>query len=337
MRDARSIVAMSWRRRVADHRRRCRACGVPRVAGMRTSSGHDLRVRDAVSVVSGAMIMVVRQGEMPAEIDRAGGIDLTGQPDLDSPAKKGWTRATCLVTLFSPTEDGVTNGSARLPRPAVIYGVGTVRFAVAGLVVAVLGADTSILGVPGAGLPEPVVSVLRFSTLLGICTVAYLSAPSTVRPDTRDPSLSEVGWAVALSLYLLRYAVAFSAMFSSLDLGDSLFAGGGNLFSAVQYAIAVLGFALASILRSRTPVSYAALAGVTAIVVCLPFAVGAPLIAAATAHPATRPVIDLGLLVVLIPALLWLARHRIATGLLCPAATAAVTNEPIDRGDAHEH
>lgn len=99
----------------------------------------------------------------------------------------------------------------------------------------------------------------------------------------------------------------------------------------------MLGFALASILRSRTPVSYAALAGVTAIVVCLPFAVGAPLIAAATAHPATRPVIDLGLLVVLIPALLWLARHRIATGLLCLVATAAVTNEPIDRGDAHEH
>ena len=95
-------------------------------------------------------------------------------------------------------------------------------------------------------------------------------------------------------------------MFSSLDLSDSVFAGGGALLSAVQYAIAVLGFALAGTLQSRATATYAPLTGVAAIVVCLPLAVCAPLLAAATAHPVTRPVIDLALLVLLIPALLWL-------------------------------
>ena len=225
-------------------------------------------------------------------------------------------------------------------RYALATRVGAVLLAAAGLVVAVPSAATPIPGAPVAGHPEPVVSVLALITLLGICAVVYLSAPSPVRPDTRDPALPELSWMVALPFYLLTYAVAFSAMFSSLDLSDSVFAGGGNLLSAIQYAIAVLGFALAGIVRSRAPAVWAPLAGVTAVVVCLPLAVGAPLLAAATAHPDTRPVIDLALLVVLIPALLWLARHRTATRLLCPATTAAATaatGEPTDEGDVHDH
>lgn len=222
-------------------------------------------------------------------------------------------------------------------RYALATRVGAVLLAVAGLVVAVLGAATPIVGASSAAHPEPVVSVLAFITLLGICAVTYLSAPSSERPDTRDSALPELSWVVALPFYLLTYAVAFSAMFSSLDLSDSVFAGGGNLLSAVQYAIAVLGFALAGILRSRTPAVWAPLGGVAAIVVCLPLAVGAPLIAAATAPAVTRPVIDLALLVLLIPALLWLARHRIATRLLCPDTTPADPSASTDKGDEHDH
>lgn len=124
MSSAVSIVPMTRRRAL-----RAIAAGVglaafPALLGCAPAPDKKFASGTGVSVASGAVVMVIRHGEKPAKTDTAGGIDLTGRPDLHSLTKQGWTRAAYLVDLFSPTGDGVTDGSARLPRPAVIYASG---------------------------------------------------------------------------------------------------------------------------------------------------------------------------------------------------------------------
>jgi len=72
------------------------------------------------SAAPGSVIMVIRHGEKPAKTDTAGGIDLTGQPDIHSLTTQGWTRAAYLPDLFATDSAGQT----RLPRPNVIYASG---------------------------------------------------------------------------------------------------------------------------------------------------------------------------------------------------------------------
>jgi hypothetical protein len=191
--------------------------------------------------------------------------------------------------------------------------------------VAVLSDVAPDPGAPGGGHPAPVASVLVLITVLGFCPTIYLSAAGTAPRDSRDWALPKVSWPVALPFYLLGYALAAIGLYSSLSSSDSLFVSGGDPLSAIQYAVAVLGFAVVGILRSRATSVHAPLSAAAATVLCLPLGVSALLLARSATRPLTVPVIELALMVVLIPALGCLAHQRSATA---PLATVAATVAP---------
>lgn len=203
--------------------------------------------------------------------------------------------------------------------------VGVVLLAVAAVVVAVSAAVAPGPGPAAAASSEALVAALGLVTLLGFCPAIWLSAPTPSRRDTRDRALPKLVWAVALPFYLLTYGLVFTAMYVSLSSDDSVFVSAGDPRSAIGYAIAVLGFAVMGTVRSRATSVYAALAASAATALCLPLALDGVLLAWATDQPGAAQSIALALMVLLIPALLGLARHRAATPPLAPLAQAAAT------------
>lgn len=193
---------------------------------------------------------------------------------------------------------------------------GTVLLAVAGVAV-----------VTWAALPRPdstaVVAGLALVTLLGFCPAIYLSAPTPSRRDTRDQSLPKLRWPVAVPLYLLAYTLAFTGLNLSLNIHHSVFVGAGDPRSVIAYTITILGFAVVGTLRSRAPSAYAALAASVAATLSLPLALGGLLLPKPDYLPETGPVLQLVLLAVLIPTLLWLAHHRATTAPL-PSVPVAI-------------
>lgn len=193
--------------------------------------------------------------------------------------------------------------------------IGAVALGSAGLVVTV---TVTLAPNPAttADHADPVVAGLALVTLLGFCPAIHQSAPTPSRRDTRAQSRPKLSWPIALPLYLLAYALAFTGLDLSLNSHDSVFVGAGDPRSVINYAIAMLGFAVVGTLRSRAPSAYAAAAATT---LCLPLALSGLLLPTPADQPVTGPVLDLVLAVVLIPTLLWLAHHRATTTPLLTA------------------
>lgn len=244
---------------------------------------------------------------------------------LGSPPGQGG--ALAVATLVVCVAAVLTWGAFALHYMAATR-VGVVALAVAAVVVAVTAA---VAPSPGSVAPissEVVVAVLGLVTLFGVCPTIWLSAPTPSRRDTRDRALPQLSWSVAMPFYLLAYALAFTGLHVSLSTDDSVFVGAGDPLSVIGYAIAVLGFAVVGTLRSRATSAYTALGASAATALCLPLALGGVLLTAATDQPGTVQRLDLALMVVLIPALLWLARHRAATTPLDTLDRAAATTAP---------
>lgn len=213
--------------------------------------------------------------------------------------------------------------------------VGSVLLAVAALAVAVSAIVAPGPTAPGLAHAEALVSALVLITLLGFCSAIYLSSKTFVRRDkrdraqrrvswagdTRDRTLPKLGWPVALPYFLLAYGLGFTGLYLSLAADDSVFIGAGDPLSAIGYATAVLGFAVAGTLRSRESSAYGPLAASAATALSIPLVLGGVLFADATHRPMTGPLVALTLTVVLIPALGWLAQHRATT---TPLPTASV-------------
>lgn len=71
--------------------------------------------------------MLIRHAEKPARSAPAAGIDLLGHSDGHSLTRQGWTRATYLPDLFTPTTGIDLPGKAGLPQPRTIYASGAGR------------------------------------------------------------------------------------------------------------------------------------------------------------------------------------------------------------------
>jgi hypothetical protein len=70
---------------------------------------------------TGALVMIIRHAEKPANSGAPHGIDVNGDPNPHSLIVRGWTRAGSLVQLFAP---GTGTPRSGLARPAAVYAAG---------------------------------------------------------------------------------------------------------------------------------------------------------------------------------------------------------------------
>jgi hypothetical protein len=159
----------------------------------------------------------------------------------------------------------------------------------------------------------PIVAVLLLIPALSFLAVVFVAAGMS-RPAKRDDTRPPMGWPVALPLYALGYALAVTGLVTAASGTQPL----KNLPSGILWGSAVLGFSVVGALRWRRTLAFEALGCVIAVVLYLPAIVSWLLITAAAGQPTTVGWITGALLVVLIPALLWLAHHRANTAPSVP-------------------
>jgi hypothetical protein len=156
----------------------------------------------------------------------------------------------------------------------------------------------------------PLAIAMLLIPFLGVLAIAFRSVDFP-RVDSLDPALPELSRPVAWAFNVLAYGLGFAGLWATLSDGSSLFP--ARPIVAIHYGTAALGFSVVGALRGR---EIAALACVLAIVVYLPAEASWLLIASAAGTSISATLTNLALMLTLVPALVWLARHRATTAPL---------------------
>lgn len=183
----------------------------------------------------------------------------------------------------------------------LLFTLRCVRLARVGAVLAAVAAvgDLAVYAtsIREPGSAPPVALAMLLVAFL-VFQAIVLRAVDLPRGDTTDTTLPELSKPFALPFKVLAFGLAYSALWATLNNGAHLF--NGRPLAAIHYGTAGLGFTVAGALSKRSTAASAALA-------CW------LLIASAAGTSMTDTVVSLALMLALVPAMLWLARHRAPT------------------------